>query len=80
MMQKSLILAAAAATLACASVTVSSNAEARAYHRIYGYGNFDGYGFAPSYAPRYGYAWRHRYYDRFGSNRNPDRQMVGQGE
>jgi hypothetical protein len=80
MMQKSLILAAAAATLAGASVTVPSNAEARAYHRIYGYGNFDGYGFAPSYPPRYGYAWRHRYYDRFGSNLNPDRQMVGQGE
>jgi hypothetical protein len=76
MMQKSLILAAAAATLA-AFVTVPSNAEARAYHRMYG--QFDGYGYAPSYAPRYRYGWRYRYYDRLGSNLNPDRQMVGQG-
>jgi hypothetical protein len=78
MMQKSLILAAAAATLAGASITVPSNAGARAYHRMYG--NYDSYAYAPSYAPRYGYGWRYRYYDRFGSNLNPDRQMVGQGE
>jgi hypothetical protein len=76
MMQKSLILAATAATLAGAAVAVPSNAEARAHHRIYGYGNYDTYGYASAYAPRY----RYRYYDRFGSNLNPDRQMVGQGE
>jgi hypothetical protein len=78
MMQKSLILAATAATFATAFVAVPSNAEARAHHRIYN--QFYGYGFAPSYAPRYGYAPSYRYYDRFGSNLNPDRQMVGQGE
>jgi hypothetical protein len=78
MMEKSLILAAAAATLAVASVAVPSNAEARAHHRIYR--NFNGYAFAPWYAPPYRYAAPYRYYDRLGSNLNPDRQMVGQGE
>lgn len=78
MMQRSLISAATAMVLAGVSVTIPSNAEARTHHRIYG--NFGGYAFAPRYAPSYGYAMPHRYYDRFGSNLNPDRQMVGQGE
>jgi hypothetical protein len=74
MMQRSLILAAAAATFAAAFVAVPSNAEARAHHSIYRHA----YGYA--FAPRYGYAPSYRYYDRVGSNLNPDRQMVGQGE
>jgi hypothetical protein len=78
MMQKSLILAATAATLATAFVAVPSNAEARAHHSIYRYSR--GHGFAQWYAPPYAYAPPYRYYDRFGSNLNPDRQMVGQGE
>jgi hypothetical protein len=70
MMQRSVILAATAV-----SVTIPSNAEARTHHRIYGH--FDGYGFVPG---PYRYAAPYRYYNRLGSNLNPDRQMVGQGE
>jgi len=77
-MQKSLIFVATAATLAVASLAVASSAEARSHHSIYR--NFGAYAFAPWYAPRYGYAAPYRYYDRFGSNLNPDRQMVGIGE
>jgi len=75
-MQKILMLGAAAATLALAPTAVMSSAEAHAYH--HGYRHYGVYAFAPWYAPRHGYG--HRYYDRFGSNFNPDRQMVGQGE
>ena len=80
MMQKSVMLVATAATLVVASVAVPSNAEARWHHGFYR--NFGAYAFAPWYAPRYRYAapYRYRYYDRFGSNLNPDRQMVGIGE
>jgi hypothetical protein len=78
MTQKFLILAAAAATVAVTSLAVTSSAEAGAHHRFYRH--YSGYGFAPWYAPRYGYAAPYRYYDRFGSNLNPDRQMVGIGE
>ena len=78
MAQKFLILAAATAAIAVASLAAPLSAEAGAYHRFYG--NFGPYRFAPWYAPRYGYAAPYRYYDRFGSNLNPDRQMVGIGE
>jgi hypothetical protein len=78
MMQKFLILAAAAAAVAVTSLAATSGAEAGAHHRFYG--NFGAYRFAPWYAQRYGYAVPYRYYDRFGSNLNPDRQMVGIGE
>jgi hypothetical protein len=78
MTQKFLILAAAAATVAVTSLAVTSSAEAGAHHRFYGH--YGAYRFAPWYAPRYGYAAPYRYYDRFGSNLNPDRQMVGIGE
>jgi hypothetical protein len=76
MTQKFLILAAAAA--AVTSLAVTSSAEAGAHHRFYGH--FGTYRFAPWYAPQYGYAAPYRYYGRFGSNLNPDRQMVGIGE
>jgi anti-sigma factor RsiW len=76
MAQKFLILAAAAATVAVTSLAVTSSAEA--HHRFYRH--YSAYRFAPWYAPRYGYAAPYRYYDRFGSNLNPDRQMVGIGE
>ena len=81
-MQKSLIFVATAATLAVASLAVASSAEARSHHGIYrNFGAYVGaYAFSPWYAPRYGYAAPYRYYDRFGSNLNPDRQMVGIGE
>jgi hypothetical protein len=78
MTQKSLILAAAAAAITVTSLAVTSSAEAGARHRSYGH--FGTYRFAPWYAPHYGYAAPYRYYDRFGSNLNPDRQMVGIGE
>jgi hypothetical protein len=79
MMQKFLALVAIAATLVIASVVVPSSADA--HHRIYRH--FGAYTFSPWYAPRYRYAapyHYYRYYDRFGSNLNPDRQMVGIGE
>jgi hypothetical protein len=78
MTQKFLILAAAATTVAVTSLAVMSSAEAGVHHRFYRHYGADG--FVPSYAPRYGYATPYRYYDRFGSNLNPDRQMVGIGE
>jgi hypothetical protein len=78
MTQKFLILAAAAATVAAMSLAAMSNAEAGAHHRFYGH--YGAYRFAPWYAPHYSYAAPYRYYDRFGSNLNPDRQMVGIGE
>ena len=78
MMQKSLILAAAAAALAAASLAIPTSAEARTHHRIYR--SFGAYAFVPWYAPRYRYASPFRTFDRFGSNLNPDRQMVGIGE
>jgi hypothetical protein len=79
MMRKFLMLTAAMAALAVPSVAVTSSAEAGAHHRFYGH--YRAYrSFAPWYAPRYGYAAPYRYYDRFGSNLNPDRQMVGIGE
>jgi len=79
MMQKPVILAATTAVFAVASVALPSNAKARVHHRIL---HHSIYAFAPWYAPRYRYAapYRYRYYDRFGSNLNPDRQMVGIGE
>jgi len=78
MTQKFLVLAAAAATVAVTSLAVTSSAEAGVHHRFYRH--YSTYGFTPWYAPRYGYAAPYRYYDRFGSNLNPDRQMVGIGE
>lgn len=84
MTQKFLILAAAAAAVAVTSLAVTSSAEAGAHHRYYG--NFGAYRFAPWYAPHYGYGVPYgygppyRYFDRLGSNLNPDRQMVGIGE
>lgn len=78
MTQKFLILAAAAAAVTVTSLAVTSSAEAGAHHRFYRH--FGAYGFAPWYAPHYGYAAPYRYYDRVGSNLNPDRQMVGIGE
>jgi hypothetical protein len=78
MTQKFLILAAAATTVAVTSFAVTSSAEAGAHHRFYGH--YGAYRFAPWYAPRYSYTAPYRYYDRFGSNLNPDRQMVGIGE
>ena len=77
MTQKSLILAAATAVVTVTSLAVMSRTVAWTHLRFYGH--FGGYGFAPWYAPHYGYA-PYRYYDRFGSNLNPDRQMVGIGE
>ena len=81
MMQKSTIFIATTVTLVVTSLAVPSSAEARWHHHTY-YRNFGAYAFAPWYAPRYRYAapYRYRYYDRFGSNLNPDRQMVGIGE
>jgi hypothetical protein len=76
MTQKFLILAAAAVTVT--SLAVTSGAEAGAHHRFYGH--LGTYRFAPWYAPHYGYAAPYWNYDRFGSNLNPDRQMVGIGE
>ena len=70
---KKLPILMAAATLAAACLAVSSSAEARTrygIHNVYAYGAW--------YAPRHGYAAR--YYGRFNSNLNPDRQMVGIGE
>ena len=78
MTQKFLILAAAAVTAAVTSLAVTSSAEAGAHHRICG--DCGAQAFAPWYAPQYRYATPYRYYDRLGSNLNPDRQMVGQGE
>ncbi len=78
MTQKFLMLAVAAATVAVTSLAVTPSAEAGVHHRLYGH--YGAYRFAPWYAPRYGYAAPYRYYDRFGSNLNPDRQMVGIGE
>jgi hypothetical protein len=78
MTQKFLIIAAAAATIAVTSLAIPSSVEAGTHHRSYG--NFATHRLAPWYAPRYGYATPYRYYDRFGSNSNPDRQMVGIGE
>jgi hypothetical protein len=78
MTQKFLILTTAAATIAVTSPAVTANAEAGAHYRFYGHEG--AYRSAPWYAPRYGYAAPYRYYDRFGSNLNPDRQMVGIGE
>jgi hypothetical protein len=78
MTEKFLIVAAAAATVAVTSLAIPSSSEAGAHHRFYG--NFGTHRFAPWYAPQYGYATPYRYYDRFGSNLNPDRQMVGIGE
>jgi len=78
MMQKSTILMATTMTLVVTSLAVPSSAEARAHHRVYR--SFGAYAFSPWYVPRYRYAAPYRYYDRFGSNLNPDRQMVGIGE
>jgi hypothetical protein len=78
MTQKFLILATAAATVAITSLAATSSSEAGARYRFYGHYGADRS--APWYAPRYGYAAPYRYYDRFGSNLNPDRQMVGIGE
>lgn len=78
MTQRFMMLATAAATIAVTSLAVTSSAEAGARHRFYGY--YGAYRSAPWYAPRYGYAAPYRYYDRLGSNLNPDRQMVGIGE
>jgi hypothetical protein len=78
MTRKFLTLAGAAAAVAMTSVAVTSSAEAGAHHRFYGYSG--AYRFVPWYAPHYGYAPPYRYFDRFGSNLNPDRQMVGIGE
>jgi hypothetical protein len=77
-MEKFLILAAAVAAVAVTLLAVTSSAEAGARHRIYR--NFGVHAFVPWYAPRYWYAAPYRYYDRLGSNLNPDRQMVGIGE
>lgn len=78
MMRKYLILSAAMAAVAVPSFAATSSAQAGAYHR--GYRNSGAYAFVPRYAPGYRYGTRYRYYDRFGSNLNPDRQMVGIGE
>ena len=78
MMRKFLVLSAAVAAVAVSSVAVMSSAEAGPYHRVYR--NFGAHAFVPPYAPGYRYGMRYRYYDRFGSNLNPDRQMVGIGE
>jgi hypothetical protein len=78
MMRKFLIRTAAMAAVAVPSLAVTSSAEAGARHHFYGH--FGAYRFAPWYAPHYGYAAPYRHYDRFGSNSNPDRQMVGIGE
>jgi hypothetical protein len=78
MTQKFLILAAAAATVAFTPLAVTSSAEAGTHHRFYGH--YGAYRFAPWYGSPYGYATSYRRYDRFGSNLNPDRQMVGIGE
>jgi hypothetical protein len=78
MIRRILTLAAAVATVAVTSLAVTSSAEARAYHRFYR--GFGAYAAAPWYAPRYGFGRHYRYFDRLGSNLNPDRQMVGLGE
>jgi hypothetical protein len=77
-MRKFLILTATVAAAAVTSLTVTSSVEARAHHPLYR--NFGGYGFTSSYAPRYWYAAPYRYHQPFGSNLNPDRQMVGIGQ
>ena len=77
-MQRSIVLVATAAALVAAVLAVPSSAQARWHHRMYR--GFGAYAFAPWYAPRYRYGVPYRYYDRFGSNLNPDRQMVGIGE
>ncbi len=78
MMQKFLMLTAAMAAVTVTSFAVTLSAEAGAHHRSYG--NVGAYRFAPWYALQYRYATPYRYYDRLGSNLNPDRQMVGIGE
>jgi hypothetical protein len=77
-MHTSIIWIATTATLAVASLAVTSSAEARAHH--HSYRDFGAaYGYAPLYAPRYLYAAPYGYHRPFGSNSNPDRQMVGIG-
>jgi hypothetical protein len=84
MTRKFLILTAAMATVAVPSLAATSSAEASAHHRIYR--SFGACPFVPRYAPvpwyapGYRYAMPYRYFDRLGSNLNPDRQMVGIGE
>ncbi len=84
MMQKSLTFALIAAAVAAASCAVPATAQPR-YYRDYDYDNY--YWGAPWHWHRFGppYHYRHygpyyRHYERFGSNLNPDRQMVGQGD
>src|SRR5260370_35032118 len=74
MKEKFLILRAGAGAVAVTSLAATSSAEAGARHRFYGH--YGAYRFAPWYSPRDGYTAPYRYYDRFGSNLNPDRQMV----
>jgi hypothetical protein len=53
-------------------------AEARVSHYIYR--TYDSYAFVPWYGTGYRFGTPYRYFDRLGSNLNPDRQMAGQGE
>ena len=92
-MRKLFICVATTTMLAFASLAVASSAEARTHHRSYRtFGTAYGYapwypswfgttrGYAPEYAPRYRYAAPYVYHQPFGSNSNPDRQMVGIGD
>jgi hypothetical protein len=79
MMQKRMIFAATGAALAVASVAISpSDADARVHHYVYR--TYESYAFPPSYGIGYRFGTPYHFIDRLGSNLNPDRQMVGQGE
>lgn len=78
MKHKSRMLVITTAMLAVGTVQVPQRADAHTYHRMHR--NFGAHAFAPRHPQGYGYTAPYRYYDRFGSNLNPDHQMVGIGE
>ncbi len=79
---RNFLLLVAAAIVALAAAAAPPQAAARGHHSIHRSwgGAWGGYAFAPWQFPQHRYAGPFRYYDRFGSNLNPDRQMVGIGE
>ena len=79
-MQKHLMRIATATALIAAGIAVFSPAQARTHHRLHRYPVYGPvYGYVPWYGYRYGNGVAtYRYpFQRFDSNLNPDRQMVG---